>query len=138
NEEEFFITCPGRDKHTTPDADRDCKLYENPHGAPRAFCQHQSCAPEVAQLNSELAKLGNEAGAELVKLSGKKGARSATLAALAESALSEILTRFDWPASAIQARSPQPLDTPENEQWYHVLDLFDDWDVVWIGRDVYE
>ncbi len=47
-----YALCPGRDKHTNRDGQRDFKVWLD--GAPSGQCVHDSCAAEVESFNREL------------------------------------------------------------------------------------
>ena len=47
-----FITCPGHQKHTTPEGDRDCRIKID--GVPTLSCVHASCEEEIKSANNKL------------------------------------------------------------------------------------
>ena len=51
---EGYLTCPGQAKHTSADADRDCRVTLDK--VPTVFCFHSSCKEAVDTANRELRK----------------------------------------------------------------------------------
>lgn len=52
-----FCTCPGKESHTTGDADSDCRVTLDQ--VPTIFCFHESCLDVIAEKNHELrSKIG--------------------------------------------------------------------------------
>lgn len=47
-----YCTCPGKDKHTQQDGQKDCRVFVD--GVPTVHCFHSSCASEVARANAQL------------------------------------------------------------------------------------
>ena len=47
-----LCTCPGKAKHTNPDAAADCEVFVD--GIPTLHCLHTSCQSEVARMNATL------------------------------------------------------------------------------------
>ena len=58
-----YVTCPGIETHTTPNAKHDCIAYNN-EGIPFLHCLHQSCRVACKDANTKLRKLafGNRFG----------------------------------------------------------------------------
>jgi hypothetical protein len=52
--------------------------------------------------------------------------------------LKTILRDFAWPYGAIVADPLGRFVEPQHEHWRYLLCLFDDNDIVWIGRDIYD
>lgn len=135
DESRGLISCPGQHLHTTANAVRDCKLFHNADGTWIAHCQHQSCEPSVRALNAALASHVPRTATN-GRRRPAKGAPADVLVQAATAALPEILREYDWPQKAIVASGGTNL--PEEDHWYLILGLFEDSDIVWIGRDVFD
>jgi len=61
-----FVTCPGKDLHTTGDSKRDCKIELD--GVPTVHCFHNSCRATLEEINfdlrSRIGKAEHQAGGQ--------------------------------------------------------------------------
>jgi len=141
-----FFECVGAHLHTTPTSPRDCKLYHNADGTWRFHCQHQSCRDLIEWASSKLSihalgyrRVRAAARAKAETAGGPGSVRTGSVSApptrVAE-LLKEIITRHPWTVAQMEADSAGEIaDSPE-EHFYQILGMFDDDDIVWVGRDV--
>jgi hypothetical protein len=140
--ENGFIKCPGQHWHTTANAISDCKLFDNGKGFFQIHCVHTSCHKMIDLANRVLAKIGRQGGCDRqrTQAEGVTPAERVEQEAVAQglAARDAILAGYRWTATEIASDENHAVDTPIQEQYYQVLGLFADDDVVWIGRDVYD
>lgn len=147
--DEGYVECPGVALHTTPNAPHDCIVYNN-HGIPFLHCFHQSCRHIRRAVNATLYKAALAGRPAFAQFNGRKALmarQEAYDAACAEverernsakATLPDILSNYLWPEKAIVADSPCPIEPRVEDHWWQLLCLFEDADVVWIGRDKYD
>jgi len=141
-----FVRCPGVELHTNRNADSDCSAFSN-DGIPRLHCFHQSCKSVVQAKNRELYAVWyrwNRHRGPAIKPAfdrtqwAEKQACRKKLEALeqqARKALPNILKEYAWPYAAIIADSPEAI-LPDVAEHNYLLNLFEEDDIVWIGRDI--
>ncbi len=137
DEHKGFVTCPGKQRNTTPDSAADCKLFDNGGDFFQLHCHHQSCSAITAAVNRGLAAHAQRARAE-------RPCRSVTTeierpksvfdAAEADEALRHIRRDFPWTVEDMLLETGDKIGEVE-EQHYQLLSLFDEADTVWCGRD---
>jgi|GEM_PF-727269 len=138
DEVEGFLDCPGKARHTTRDAFRDCRIRLD--GVPTVFCLHDHCREEINDANKELRSAMN---ANLVRWPSHAGEyappsrRPVTemdeLAKRAARALPDILCTHAWDLNDLQQNSPIKLKDAVGLEWMMYLTLYQLDDVVWIG-----
>ncbi len=134
NLEQGFVQCPGKHLHTTPDAEGDCKLFDNGNGFFQLHCHHQSCRKLVQSTNNALAYIARKrpGGSSRNSASGV----TAVSDAHAEKLLSDIFSSYAWSEEEISEASSAGIDEPVEEHYYQIFGLFGDDDIIWCGRDV--
>ena len=147
--DESYVECPGVALHTTPNAPHDCIVYNN-HGIPFLHCFHQSCYHVRRAVNATLYKAALAGHPAFARFDGRRALTARQEAyddACAEverernsakATLPCILSDHQWPEHAIIADSPCPIEPRVDDHWWQLLCLFEDNDVVWIGRDKYD
>jgi hypothetical protein len=130
--EQGLITCPGKSLHTTPNADADCKLFHNDDGSVRLYCHHTSCREQVDLANRCLASFHKQDKTK----QGPTRIPAPKQQQQMEQIRRELLDTFAWPYEKIIADSA--IQVPVEQHHLPVLGLFDDDDVVWCGRDVWD
>ena len=132
--EQGFVSCPGRHWHTTANADADCKLFYNDDGSFRLHCHHTSCRERVDFANRCLAAFHEQ---ETTK-QGPTRIPAPKQQQQIEQIRRELLDKFAWPYDKIIADSDEAIQVPVEQHHLLVLGLFNDDDVVWCGRDVWD
>ena len=135
-----YCQCPGQDSHSNTNGKADCIVYLN--GAANIFCFHQSCEQERQQASKQLRDALAGGTAEFSKLPAKeqkekkrKDNERLMLEMRAGSSLPQILKRYEWRLEKIIKDSPESLPEKDSaDGWKHIVGLFDDSDVVWIGN----
>ena len=140
--EQGFIRCPGEHLHSTQNHISDCKVWFNPGGV-RVHCFHQSCTDLVNHLNIQLARRShwNRACHASRNALASRDAERAAVKKLQQEARDgklDILRDCHWSYAAIAADSPEPIELEPRNHWYYVLNLFDNDDIVWVGRDIHD
>lgn len=138
--EKGYFTCPGKHWHTTPNADSDCKLFNNGGGFFQIYCVHTSCRHRIDLANRVLAKpAGKCSGKSTTVGTDNQGKEPVTEHdSEAHEALVAILGKHRWTYEEIAADERHSVAEPVEEHHYQILGLFADDDIVWCGRDVYD
>ena len=137
-----YIECPGRHRHTTADAEHDCKVFFNPDGTIIASCFHHRCASEIRHLNALLFQFTSSTGRSTAPSKTRHSKLSTPPSAEAKTgtrfkSLAEIVASHPWTSSAMQQNSPVSVALPEANHWQMLLrHLFLDTDIIWCGRDI--
>ena len=140
-EDEGYCRCPGWHLHTSPNGERDCKIYLNP--VVTLTCFHGSCREVVDATNRELrkaaatGKFGSKTKFKLTpeqKLQRAKRAQQNALRIRTAGSVKSILRQYRWPYDEILADSPLGVAGNEEGHYFLALDLFHEEDVVWIGE----
>jgi hypothetical protein len=147
--EASYTECPGVALHTTPSFPQDCIVYNN-GGIPFLHCFHQSCRDARRAVNAMLYKAALAGRPAFARFNGPRAtlarqqAYDAKCAEVeqernsAKATLPNILSNYQWSEQAIIANSPCPIEPRVEDHWWQLLCLFEDNDVVWIGRDKYD
>jgi hypothetical protein len=133
--ERGLITCPGKSLHTAANADADCKLFHNDDGSVRLYCHHKSCLKVIDDTNRRLAAIHKRRNRKRRRKSipGLEDRERLT-----KQASCELLNKFAWPYREIIAASDDAINEPVEQHYYQIFGLFDDHDIVWCGRDVWD
>lgn len=140
SESSGFVTCPGKELHTTDEGQRDCKVYLDK--VPTIHCMHASCADAVAAKNKDLRKAlagSSNTGKQKRRTPEEKqqveeALRRESLKRQAAASRKAILERYRWTYIEISNSSPVALAGVEKEHGKLLLRLFNDQDVIWIGN----
>lgn len=140
--EKRFVTCPGKQRHTTPNADSDCKLYNNGRGFFQMHCQHTSCRHRIELANNVLAlyaKQGRTRGSATSIVGTDAQIEQPKVETEIDTELYEaIQAEYAWNLPQIKADSDDCINEPDDQHHLLLLSLFDDDDNVWIGRDPFD
>ncbi len=131
--EQRLITCPGKSLHTTANADADCTLFCNENGSVLVYCHHKSCRDVIEDVNCRLAAIH-----EPYNTRRRRPIPRLDRERLTKEARRELLDKFAWSYDKIIADSDDAIQAPVEQHHLQVLGLFDDDDVVWCGRDVWD
>ncbi|MEO5914424.1 MAG: hypothetical protein ABIS50_09345 [Luteolibacter sp.] len=141
-----LVECPGKALHTTPSTPSDCKVYINSVGRRhvlRLHCFHSSCREIITEVNDALYRIATKGGHQPILTGAAEGSPRKKLMPTGRSMpfehlLDMVLTHYPWPYSEI-SNDPigRVLEDPELH-FVHLLSLFDDDDLVWVGRDIYD
>jgi hypothetical protein len=138
---EGYCECPGKDRHTSKNGQRDCMLYLD--RVPTLHCVHASCKPATEAANRKLrAALLNASedsdasprrptAADKARLAERE--RQTRIRLRAAKALPQLLDQYAWPYDAIIKESPVTVAGTEPDHWRLLLARFKPDDVVWIG-----
>ena len=127
-----YCACPGRAKHTTPDARRDCRVCLD--GAPTIHCVHSSCEVQRAEVNRQLRSVIGRAfpGARSSGASRPKSLDD-SLRRRSAASLPGILDTLHFPVDGFADSSPEQVPQDGLAQQRLLLSLFRPDDVIWIG-----
>ena len=131
--EQRLITCPGKSLHTTANADADGTLFCNENGSVLVYCHHKSCRDVIEDVNCRLAAIH-----EPYNTRRRRPIPRLDRERLTKEARRELLDKFAWSNDKIIADSDDAIQAPVEQHHLQVLGLFDDDDVVWCGRDVWD
>jgi len=136
-----YCDCPGKDRHTSQDATKDCIVYLD--SIPTVHCLHSSCASVIEEANKRLRaamlkgskesdgkprKLTSEEKAQIKKREEQQRYRKR-----AAMSLPQLLINHQWTYDQIIADSPVQLAGDEADHWRLLLRKFKPDDVIWIG-----
>ncbi len=143
NREQGFVRCPGEHWHTTPNAQSDCKLYNNGHGFFQIHCHHTSCRHRVEHVNRVLPGFANQrTQTTRPRHSGEAYPSSdqseSDKAEMAREAWVEIRKKYHWSRDEIVAASDDAINEPVEQHHYQIFGLFQNEDLVWCGRDIWD
>lgn len=138
---EGYCECPGKDRHSTQDGERDCIVYLD--RVPTLYCLHASCATAIQEANRKLrASVLNATGAndnktrrptaeDRAKLKEREGFER--IRRRAAKSLPQILANHQWTYDQITADSPVQLTGDAKDHWRLLLRKFKPEDVIWMG-----
>jgi len=135
-----YVECPGRHLHTSRNADSNCIVYDN-GGVPFLHCFHQSCAGALEEANARLSAQARAACPVFVPKPRETARRTATLDtgdAIGARILTGVLEEFPWSYNEIVNDPAGIVAESISDQWPHLIALFPDDAVVWIGRDKFD
>ena len=136
-----YCECPGKDRHTSKDGQRDCIVYLD--RVPTIHCLHASCAPVIEAANRKLradtlngTTTGDNPPRRLTaedKARLKARERQQRIRLRASKSLPQLLSQNQWTYAQIMADSPAAIMGNEADHWRLLLSKFQPGDVVWIG-----
>lgn len=136
--ERRLVRCPGESLHTTPNQITDCMVWNN-GGTARLYCLHRHCDGKVEQKNQRLARRARANGVRPARADSSNSARIYNRGIDSRKSL-EVLdmiqTDFSWTYNEICNDPRGIVDLPPEDHYFLILSLFNDDDIVWIGRDV--
>ena len=132
--EQGFFSCPGRycTPRRTPMGIANCSITID--GSFRLYCHHTSCREQVDLANRCLASLHQQGKTK----QGPTRIPAPKQQQQMEQIRKELLGKFAWPYDKIIADSDEAIQVPVEQHHLLVLGLFNDDDVVWCGRDVWD
>jgi hypothetical protein len=133
---ERLIRCPGESYHSTANSLYDCKVLNGRDG-PYLKCFHRSCEPLIDGVNHWLS--GNHSAKGYPNRTAQCGGSQYPLRSTGpvQARIRQVIADNPWTYHDIVNSSPAKVaDLPVEDHFRAQLMLFDDQDIVWIGRDL--
>lgn len=129
------IRCPGEQLHTHPTRSDNCTIFKN-DGVFRIHCYHQSCRELVDRVNTVFKENARRDAAEERRLACQPPPPEDSLRELGKPFLNQILEAFPWSYDDIINDPVGRVTEPVEQHYQLLLGLFNEKDIVWIGREV--